>query len=171
MKPIAILIAAAVILTPMAAAAQLPVTAMSDDAQATMLKAGTPQARANKKLVYDMWRSFVVARHVDTAPTFFTEAYLQHNPTVPSGRDAAVKYFALRPATDIPPDIANLVNMTAEGDFVIMSTVRKGTDPKIHGGNYTTTWFDMYRIKDGKIDEHWDCQGVGKDNGLAAAIN
>jgi len=21
---------------------------------------------------------------------------------------------------------------------------------------YTTTWFDMWRFKDGKADEHWD---------------
>ena len=24
------------------------------------------------------------------------------------------------------------------------------------GNAYTTTWFDMWRIKDGKADEHWD---------------
>ena len=25
------------------------------------------------------------------------------------------------------------------------------------GAAYTTTWFDMFRIEDGKIAEHWDC--------------
>ena len=29
-------------------------------------------------------------------------------------------------------------------------------DPKDPSKTYTTTWFDMWRIKDGKADEHWD---------------
>jgi predicted SnoaL-like aldol condensation-catalyzing enzyme len=33
---------------------------------------------------------------------------------------------------------------------------RQYKDPKDPSKTYTTTWFDMYRIKNGKIDEHWD---------------
>jgi len=29
-------------------------------------------------------------------------------------------------------------------------------DPKDPSKSYTTTWFDMWRFKDGKADEHWD---------------
>ncbi len=29
-------------------------------------------------------------------------------------------------------------------------------DPKDSTKTYTTTWFDVFRIKDGKIAEHWD---------------
>jgi hypothetical protein len=34
--------------------------------------------------------------------------------------------------------------------------VREYDDPGIPGETYTTTWFDMFRIADGKIVEHWD---------------
>ena len=47
--------------------------------------------------------------------------------------------------------------MTAspEGDLVVVATVREL--PRLGGGGtYTTTWFDMWRIQDGKADEHWD---------------
>jgi predicted SnoaL-like aldol condensation-catalyzing enzyme len=48
-----------------------------------------------------------------------------------------------------------LVSIQAEGDIVTMSFVNQLTDTK--GEAYTTTWFDMFRVQDGKITEHWDC--------------
>ncbi len=48
------------------------------------------------------------------------------------------------------------MSVTAEGDLVIVATPRVIKDPKDSTKTYTTTWFDMWRIKDGKADEHWD---------------
>jgi predicted SnoaL-like aldol condensation-catalyzing enzyme len=39
---------------------------------------------------------------------------------------------------------------------VTVAYVREMKDPKDPAKNYTTTWFDMWRFKDGKADEHWD---------------
>jgi predicted SnoaL-like aldol condensation-catalyzing enzyme len=39
---------------------------------------------------------------------------------------------------------------------VTLSFVREYDDPGIPGQKYTTTWFDMFRIVDGKLVEHWD---------------
>ena len=37
-----------------------------------------------------------------------------------------------------------------------VAIVRTLPDPREQGKMYTSTWFDMWRIKDGKADEHWD---------------
>jgi predicted SnoaL-like aldol condensation-catalyzing enzyme len=50
-----------------------------------------------------------------------------------------------------------IVAVTAEGDLVTVAYPREVKDPKDPSKVYTTTWFDMWRIKDGKADEHWDC--------------
>ena len=156
MKPIALMLAAAVLAAPFAAAAQDAVTALDAAGQQAAQRSSDPKLAAQKKMVYDMWRSFIDARHVEMAPQFFTERYIQHNPNVPSGRAPAVAYFALKPATPIQPTMSNLVSITAEGDLVTIATRRELADPKDATKKYTTTWFDMYRFKDGKIDEHWD---------------
>ena len=39
---------------------------------------------------------------------------------------------------------------------VTVAYVRELKDPKDATKTYTTTWFDMWRFKDGKADEHWD---------------
>ena len=40
--------------------------------------------------------------------------------------------------------------------MVTLSLVREYDDPAHPGQKYTSTWFDMFRIQDGKIAEHWD---------------
>jgi predicted SnoaL-like aldol condensation-catalyzing enzyme len=47
-----------------------------------------------------------------------------------------------------------VVAVLADGDLVTVVTVAEDNDSK--GRAYTTTWFDMWRIKDGRADEHWD---------------
>jgi predicted SnoaL-like aldol condensation-catalyzing enzyme len=46
--------------------------------------------------------------------------------------------------------------VVAEGDLVIVVTPRELPNPKDPSTTYTTSWFDMWRFKDGKADEHWD---------------
>ena len=46
--------------------------------------------------------------------------------------------------------------MLADGDLVTMVFVREYPEPNDASKKYTTTWFDMFRIVDGKIAEHWD---------------
>jgi predicted SnoaL-like aldol condensation-catalyzing enzyme len=36
---------------------------------------------------------------------------------------------------------------------VTVANMPRPSDPT---QTYTTSWFDMFRIKDGKADEHWD---------------
>ena len=46
--------------------------------------------------------------------------------------------------------------MVAEGDLVVLGFRRTLPDLQNEGQTYTTTWFDMLRIENGKIAEHWD---------------
>jgi len=47
-----------------------------------------------------------------------------------------------------------LIAITAERDLVTLALVRELTDKD--GNKYTTTAFDMFRVANGKIVEHWD---------------
>ena len=48
----------------------------------------------------------------------------------------------------------DVISIVAQGDLVVLSFVQDNKDSK--GQPYKTTWFDMFRIQDGKIAEHWD---------------
>lgn len=112
----------------------------------------------NKRLVYDFWRDIVDAGRIELIDKYVAENYIQHNPNTPSGRAALVEHIAKtvkRQATQ-PRIKAPVVSIVAEGDLVVVSLVSELADPANPAKTYTTTWFDMFRIENGKIVEHWD---------------
>jgi len=138
------------------AKAQVPVTPSAD--QQSLLKSSDAKLERNKRLVYDFSRVVLAGLHLDQVPEFMREDYIQHNPNVATGMKGFLDAFSkLGPPRPIPSQIKGLVSIQAEGDMVVLSFVDEPPNPSPNDGHYTTTWFDMFRIQDGKIAEHWDC--------------
>ena len=95
----------------------------------------------------------------EQARRYLTESYIQHNPNIASGADAIIEFTrseeaerartSMRPATDPPMFVV-------EGDRIVMVLPRDLPDPSDPSKTYRTYWFDMWRIEDGKLAEHWD---------------
>jgi predicted SnoaL-like aldol condensation-catalyzing enzyme len=155
-KTLATLGLAALIAASAAAHAQVAVTPNPDHEQ--LLSSADAKLAKNKRLVYDFWREVLEAGHLESAEKYLAESYIQHNPNVPTGRAGFVDFFSkfAKPTAVNPKVQGPLVAIAAEGDLVVLSFVRPGADPKDPAKKYTTTWFDMFRIENGKIAEHWD---------------
>jgi len=131
--------------------------------QADLLKSSNPRLAANKKLAYDFFRVILRGRRLDMADQYMTEDYIQHNPNADTGMAGFKAYFsALGGEQPIPDKLDGLVAIQADGDYVTLSFSREYEDPAIKGETYTTTWFDMFRIVNGKIVEHWDTATKGQ---------
>lgn len=125
--------------------------------QQELLQSSDPKLARNKRLVFDFSRIVLAGLHLDQVPTFMREDYVQHNPNVETGMKGFLDAFSkLGGPRSIPDTIPGLVSIQAEGDYVTLSFVNELIDATTDG-KYTTTWFDMFRIQDGKIAEHWDC--------------
>lgn len=136
------------------ARAGLPVTPVKD--QKALLTNTDQKLFANKKLVYDFTRIILFGRRLERVGEFLREDYIQHNPNVETGRKGFIDFFSkLGGPRPIPDTVKDLVAIQAEGDLVTLSFVSHRKDAS--GTAYTTTWFDMFRVQDGKISEHWDC--------------
>jgi predicted SnoaL-like aldol condensation-catalyzing enzyme len=156
----AMLAMAVAVAAPMVSVARAQEAVVAAPDKEALFTSSDPQLNANKQVVYHIVRDLLEANHWDLADQFLTERYLQHNPNVPSGRDTVVQFFTevlkLEPSP-IPEKIATpVVFVSAEGDLVTVATVRTEPDPKDPAKTYTTTWYDTWRIVDGKADEHWD---------------
>ena len=137
--------------------AQVPVKPLAP--QSELLKSNDPVLARNKKLVYDMWREFLEGGHMELAEKYLAEDYMQHNPLAATGRKAVVEFFSRfsKPKEIVDTIKTSVVSIVAEKDLVVISFARELTDPKDNTKKYTTTWFDMFRVENGKIAEHWDC--------------
>lgn len=139
--------------------AALPVVPAKD--QQKLLKSTNGKLSQNKKLAYDFFRIVLKGRRLDQVGKYMREDYIQHNPNVETGMKGFIDFFSkLGGPRDIPKDLEGLVSIQAEGDFVTLSFVNELEDPSGANKKYTTTWFDMFRIQDGKIAEHWDCDTI-----------
>lgn len=125
-----------------------------------LFRSPDPKLNANKQVVYHIIRDLLEANHWELASQYLTDEYIQHNPNAKSGREGVVRFF-----TEVmkvkPQPIADrlkmpVVSVVAEGDLVTVAYPREVKDPKDPSKSYSTTWFDMWRIKDGRADEHWD---------------
>jgi len=131
-----------------------PPTVPSD--HAPLLHSDDPRLAANKRLVYDMYRIVLQGGYADRAGEFIRADYVQHNPNAGQGLVGVQDYIrATRPERPLEDRLElPLIQLIAEGDYVMTSFVR--TEQDSQGQTYYSTWFDLYRIQDGLIAEHWD---------------
>jgi len=136
--------------------ADSPVTPAPD--QLALLQSADPRLAANKRLVFDLYRIVFAAGRHDLADRYLAENYIQHNPNIPNGRAAAIARMPTRkPDEPVLQTIAlPIVSIVAEGDLVVVASVRRHLIPGKPEETYTTTWFDMFRIANDRIVEHWD---------------
>lgn len=143
------------------AQAQEPVVAAKDPE--ALFRSSDPKLNANKQVIYHVVKDLLEGARYEVADQYMTERYIQHNPNIPSGRDGMKKMMAQ--FRNAPQGMASMkykiVSVVAEGDMVVVAVLMELPDPKNPGKTYTTTSFDMWRIKDGKADEHWDAARLG----------
>jgi predicted SnoaL-like aldol condensation-catalyzing enzyme len=146
--------AAALILLCGTALAELPVEVHPN--QTELLTSSDPKLAANKRLAFDFWREVMQARHVERIDIYLADDFVEHDPTAASGRAGLVATLGHRPPRAVKATIDELVSIVAERDRVVLAFRRELPDLEHEGQTYTTTWFDMLRIDDGRIAEHWN---------------
>jgi predicted SnoaL-like aldol condensation-catalyzing enzyme len=137
--------------------AQTPVTGVPDPE--TLTKSPDKKLETNKTMIYNLFREVLEARHMELADKYLADDFIQHNPNAADGLAALKQYFAnvnAKPQPISPKLKRKITAIIAEGDMVMVLYPRELTDPKDPSKKYTTTGFDAYRIRNGKVVEHWD---------------
>ena len=101
-----------------------------------------------KALVVEAITETLLNGNADAVDTYFDPAYIQHNPDFPSGTDAFKGLVATAHANG--GFGGEIVRAIADDDMVAIHVRYTGFGPKPYIA------FDVYRVADGKIVEHWD---------------
>ena len=109
----------------------------------------------NKGVVRDFYTTVLIGRDVSAAPRFLRTDYIQHNPQVPTGLKGFMDTFRARFAQKLPDDYKReLLNVIGEDNMVVIYVCQTWTSHD--GQHHQALGFDMFRVEDGKIAEHWD---------------
>lgn len=105
----------------------------------------------NKKLVHNFYDlAFNQHKPREAASLYIGDQYIQHNPFVPNGVAPFVEYFEGY-FRGHPKSHVVFSHIVAEGDLVVLHLNSKADEKD--GGQAIV---DIFRVKDGKIVEHWD---------------
>ena len=154
------------------AAAVLILAAVGLHAEDSAAKLEASKLEANKKVLLDFFR---LGPDLDARTRMLTDDYTQHNPRFLKMDEAtglkgkAAWAAAIRAAqgharlTD--PNFrlrSTPVAIVAEGDFVVAIYKATLPDPDDPSKTYEAFNFEMVRLKDGKLAEHWDALKLAK---------
>lgn len=108
------------------------------------------KTKENKEIVKGFLDDILYAHQQNFTDYINPTKYIQHNPAVADGLEgfgAAMKYFAEN-GLEMTYEKTHII--LGEGNFVL--TVSEGK----FGKGEATTFYDLFRLENGKIVEHWD---------------
>ena len=104
---------------------------------------------ANRSLVRSFVESVLVARHWDSLADFVAAEFAEHNPGSSDGLPALRSLLEAGDGETANVDYQRVHRVLAEGNFALC--VSEGSQAGRHAAFY-----DLFRLADGKIVEHWD---------------
>ncbi|MEM9761797.1 MAG: nuclear transport factor 2 family protein, partial [Pseudomonadota bacterium] len=120
---------------PLAAALLVPAPTLADSA-------------ANKAFVLEALEATLLAGDPEAVGRYFAPDYIQHNPMFPNGIEGQKGVVQFLAGTE--GFAADYVRVIADGDMVAIHARYEGFGPT------ATIGFDVFRVEDGLIAEHWD---------------
>lgn len=130
--------------------------ALSAIACQTLPAAETPSEAKNQALVMNWYREVIAFGHVELAPKYMASDYVEHDPNITGGLAGFVKHYGATPARPIQPQLATApVQAFTKGDYVTLVWEHDDKDPKT-STPYKFITYDIVRVKNGKIQEHWN---------------
>ena len=109
-----------------------------------------PSLEANKKTVQEFYDLLINKKDFKSASKYIGNRYIQHNPLVAEGPEG-LKAFVDFLKSDYPDARSEIKRIFADGDYVIIH-VHSVRIPNTQG----RAIFDLFRLENGKIVEHWD---------------
>ncbi|WP_421724350.1 nuclear transport factor 2 family protein [Bauldia sp.] len=103
-----------------------------------------------KELVLGLFAAAFIDHDPEAAKPLLDPGYIQHNPAIPTGAQGLLDAIPLVAQSGITVTTHRVI---AEGDYVVLHNTYENADAF---GAPTLVAFDVFRVEDGVVAEHWD---------------
>jgi len=108
------------------------------------------KTEANKTLVSNFVNDILVEGKMDKLQSYFNgNNYIQHNPNITDGLSGLGQALEAMAKQGIHMEFDTVHKVLGQGNFVL--TISEG-----RFAGKPTSYYDLFRVEDGKIAEHWD---------------
>lgn len=105
---------------------------------------------ANRQLALSLVNTVLVGGNATALPLFISDEYTQHNPQIADGLDGVISAFTLFAEQGLAIAYDEIHLVIADGNFVLIGS------SGVFGAGNPTAYYDMFRVENGQILEHWD---------------
>ena len=131
----------------------------------TMAITDLNKTEENRKLVESFLYDVMQGNHPEKTPDYFDgDTYIQHNTGIADGLSGLGAALAALAQQGIQMIYTTVHQVLAQGNFVL--AVSEGTF-----GGAPTAYYDLWRVENGKIAEHWDVMETIADKSTWANDN
>ena len=131
----------------------------------TMEVTDLDKTEENRKLVESFLYDVMQGNHPEKTPDYFDgDTYIQHNTGIADGLSGLGAALAALAQQGIQMIYTTVHQVLAQGNFVL--AVSEGTF-----GGAPTAYYDLWRVENGKIAEHWDVMETIADKSTWANDN
>ena len=131
----------------------------------TMEVTDLDKTEENRKLVESFLYDVMQGNHPEKTPDYFDgDTYIQHNTGIADGLSGLGAALAALAQQGIQMIYTTVHQVLAQGNFVL--AVSEGTF-----GGAPTAYYDLWRVENGKIAEHWDVMETIADQSTWANDN
>lgn len=106
-------------------------------------------SKQNKQLVRSFVETILIKGEFDKIEQYYHPDIIQHNPYIGNGIEGLKEGIANLQKQGITLQIEKIHNVFGEGNFVLIVSEGKF-------GGKPTAFFDLFRVENGKVKEHWD---------------
>ena len=103
-----------------------------------------------KELVITLFMAIFAHHDPESVRQLVTPDYIQHNPQVQTGAEGLVELIPLIEQAGVKVTTHRII---AEGDMVVLHSTLENASAF---GADTMAAFDVFRVSEGKVAEHWD---------------
>ncbi|MEM7242254.1 MAG: nuclear transport factor 2 family protein [Pseudomonadota bacterium] len=103
-----------------------------------------------KDIVLALFTAAFVDHDPEAAQKIVKSDYIQHNPQIPTGAEGLLNVIPLVAQSGMTVTTHRVI---AEGDMVVLHNTYENADAF---GAPSLAAFDVFRVEDGKVAEHWD---------------